>query len=207
MKNVDLSYEITNETEVFPGDINVNLKRLAEFSTDGYTIYTMETGMHSGTHIEAPMHMTYNENHIGDYDIGRFVGNAVMLDVRGENIISMKEEYFGKIKENSIVLLYTGWSEKYGTEEYFQNYPVIDEELADFLIRKKIKVLGMDSPSPDKEPYEIHKILFQNGVFILENLTNLSKLLYVEEFEVFAQPLKINAEASLVRAFAQYKGY
>ena len=77
---------------------------------------------------------------------------------------------------------------------------------------KEVKALNgvMDwhfSKGTDKEPYEIHKILFQNGVFILENLTNLSKLLYVEEFEVFAQPLKINAEASLVRAFAQYKGY
>ena len=58
-----------------------------------------------------------------------------------------------------------------------------------------------------KYPYNIHKILLKNDIPLLENITNLNDLVYVEKFEVFAQPLKINAEASLVRAFAQYKGY
>ena len=53
----------------------------------------------------------------------------------------------------------------------------------------------------------MHKILLKNDIPLLENITNLNDLVYVEKFEVFAQPLKINAEASLVRAFAQYKGY
>ena len=39
-------------------------------------------------------------------------------------------------------------------------------------------------------------ILLKNDIPLLENITNLNDLVYVEKFEVFAQPLKINAEAS-----------
>ena len=62
-------------------------------------------------------------------------------------------------------------------------------------------------PSPDNGEFDIHKKLFENEIFILENLTNLNKLLYNEEIQIFAQPLKIQGEASLVRAIAVYKGY
>ena len=84
---------------------------------------------------------------------------------------------------------------------------MLSDELTEFLIKKKIKMLGMDMPSPDRDKYEIHKKLCENEIFILENLTNLNKLLYNEGLQIFAQPLKIEAEASLVRAIAVYNGY
>ena len=68
-------------------------------------------------------------------------------------------------------------------------------------------MIGMDTPSPDKAPYIVHKKLLANDIFILENLKDLSELLYVEDLMVYAQPLKLEAEGSPVRAFACYKGY
>ena len=112
-----------------------------------------------------------------------------------------------KIKENDIVLLFTGWDNFYGKEEYYTEHPVVSRELAELLIKKKIKMLGMDMPSPDRDNYEIHNVLFENDIFLLENLTNLNKLLYNEEIQLFAQPLKVQSEASLVRAVAIYQGY
>lgn len=109
------------------------------------------------------------------------------------------------VKENSIVLLYTGFDEYYGTNEYYENHPCIDMELCEFLIGKKIKMLGMDTPSPDKFPFLIHKSLFKNNIYILENLTNLNLLLGVKNFEVIAFPLKINADSSITRAVARVK--
>ena len=111
------------------------------------------------------------------------------------------------IKENDIVLLFTGWDNFYGKEEYYTEHPVVSRELAELLIKKKIKMLGMDMPSPDRDNYEIHNVLFENDIFLLENLTNLNKLLYNEEIQLFAQPLKVQSEASLVRAVAIYQGY
>jgi kynurenine formamidase len=61
-------------------------------------------------------------------------------------------------------------------------------------------MLGMDMPAPDYFPFDFHKELLTNGIFLLENLTNLQELLGVNDFEVIALPLKIAAEASFVRA-------
>lgn len=207
MKYVDLSHKIKNEMPNYPGDLEVSLEKEHDYDIHSYNNYIMKSGMHTGTHIDAPLHMLGNKKFISEYSIESFAGNAVLLDVRGEKDIGLKDQYYKDIKENDIVLFYTGWDSNYGKEEYYTCHPVISEELAEFLVRKKIKMIGMDMPSPDNKPFNVHKVFLGNNIFILENLTNLNDLLYIEELFIFAQPLKIEAEASLVRAIAVYQGY
>ena len=207
MKYIDLSYDIKSEMPVYPGDMKLTSNKEKDYDKDGFNLYSFSTTMHIGTHIDAPLHMCKNKKSISEYPLDKFVGNAVLLDVRGEKVIRIKDEYYRDIKENDIVLLFTGWDSFYGKDEYYTNHPVLSDELTEFLIKKKIKMLGMDMPSPDRDKYEIHKKLCENEIFILENLTNLNKLLYNEGLQIFAQPLKIEAEASLVRAIAVYTGY
>lgn len=207
MRFLDLSYEIGEDMPVYPGDKEISLKKTADVNEDGYTSYFYAGTMHAGTHIDAPMHMIEDDKYIGDFSIDKFIGKGILIDVRGEKEIDLKDEYYKSIKENYVVLFYTGLNTRYGKREYYEEHPVISMELAEFLIRKKVKMVGVDMPSPDRSPYEIHKLLLKNEIFILENLTNLEKLIYEEDFYVFAQPLKIKAEASLVRAIAMYQGY
>ena len=163
--------------------------------------------MHAGTHIDAPRHFLNSDMYIKDYKLESFIGNGCLLDVRGENVISLKDEYYDIVKENDIVLLFTGFSSLYGKVDYyegFNNHPIVDIELGNFFVEKKIKMLGMDTPKPDNYPFEIHKLLLNNDIFIMENLTNLDKLINISCFEVIALPLKIRAEASIVRAIARF---
>ena len=55
--------------------------------------------------------------------------------------------------------------------------------------------------SPDLPPLAVHKRLLAAGVPMVENLTNLAAL-RGRRFDFAALPLKISAEASLVRAVA-----
>lgn len=90
------------------------------------------------------------------------------------------------------VLLFTGFSSLYGGVDYykgFNNHPIVDTKLADFFV-EKIKMLGMDIPKLDNCPFEIHKILLNNNIFIMENLTNLGRLLNVSSFEIFISIIK-----------------
>jgi kynurenine formamidase len=68
-------------------------------------------------------------------------------------------------------------------------------------VSRRVKAIGIDWYSPDKEPYPIHRILLENRILILENLTNLSAL-QGKDFDLFAFPLKIQADSSPVRAVA-----
>ncbi|MFA5523727.1 MAG: cyclase family protein [Tissierellales bacterium] len=201
-KFIDLSQDIVDDMSVHPYDDKVKLYQDKFIEKDEYNNFRLEIGMHSGTHMDTPMHLTESKTFINEIPLDKFAGRACLLDVRGKSIIDFKEEYSDIVSENDIVILFTNYSEVYGTEEYYTNHPVINEDLANFFIKKNIKMLGMDLPSPDKYPFDIHKRLFKNNILIIENLTNLSELVDINKFNIFAFPLKIKAEASMVRVVA-----
>ncbi len=201
-KYIDLSQDIIDDMPIHPYDDQVRLYKDKFLDKDKYVNYRLEIGMHSGTHIDTPMHLTDRETYINEIPVDRFIGRGLLLDVRNENIIKLKGYYSDIVREDDIVLLYTGHSDRYGTKEYYAEQPLIDKDLANFFVEKSIKMLGMDLPSPDNYPFEIHKLLFDNNILIIENLTNLSELIDVKDFDVTAFPLKIRAEASMARVVA-----
>lgn len=203
MKYIDLSHKIADRMPVYPGDINTNLTQDKFLSVDKYNNFKLETGMHTGTHIDSPMHLSENTEFISNFSLESFIGKGFVLDVRNKSIIGMKKEYLQLIPENSIVLFYTGHDLLYGSREYYEDFPCIDMELCEYLISKNVKMIGLDTPSPDKYPFEIHKKFFENGICIIENLTNLEKLNGVNEFEVIALPLKIDSDSSIARVIAR----
>ncbi len=202
LKFIDLSRVIVDEMPGYPGDKGPGLRQDKFFRADGHNDFRLETGMHAGTHVDGPMHMTDSKILIGEIPLDRFVGKGCLLDVRGQKTILPQEKYEEIIKAGDVVLLYTNYSEKYGTDEYFHHHPVVSEALADLFIEKKIKMLAMDLPSPDRHPFVIHKKLLKNDILIAENLTNLSALSAIGKFYVMAFPLKIEADSSPARILA-----
>lgn len=202
-KYIDLSYEIEHQMAVYPGDDELKLYRHRFLNRDYYNDTKLETGMHVGTHIDAPSHLLNKDRFICDYPVEKFIGNGCLLDVRNEEIIKLKDEYLDKVQEGDIVLLYTGYDEFFGTDKYFENHPVVDEKLAQFFVDRGVKLIGIDMPSPDQYPFKVHYKLLENDILIIENLRNLKKLEGVKRFEVMAFPLNIRAEASLTRVVAR----
>jgi kynurenine formamidase len=85
-------------------------------------------------------------------------------------------------------------------------WPGIDESAADYLLEKKIRVIGTDCASVDSADgdgfkFPAHLKLLVRGVLMIENLKNLSSL--PTEFIFMGMPLKIkNAGGSPIRAVA-----
>ncbi len=148
---------------------------------------------------------TASDTFIGDIPLDRFVGEGCLLDVSGQLLIDDKPEYEHLIVEHNIVLLHTGHGKLFGHPEYFTEYPVLTENFAEHLVRKKVKMIGFDTPSPDQDPYAIHRIFMTNGILIAENLKNLDKLLGADSFEVIALPLLIQADAAMARVIARLR--
>jgi kynurenine formamidase len=199
---IDLTRTIVDEQAVYPGDDATSLKRSRNLSVDGFNNHRLHISMHSGTHIDGPMHMSNSSLYIDQMPLEKFVGSGVLLDVRGHSEILLREEYVDRIAERSIVLFWTGRDEIFGNREYFVENPCITEEFAKLLVEKKVKAVGFDSSSPDRYPYPVHGIFFSNGVLIIENLTNLASLQGVVNFEVLTLPLKIHADSSIARVIA-----
>lgn len=204
MQLIDLSQPLSSCSPIYPGDAPTEIVQKKILARDSYVMHHISSDLHTGTHIDAPMHLIESNYYISEFPLERGIGAGVLLDVRGESLIKMREEY-ELIPESAIVLLYTGFDQKYHEPAYYHEHPSVDESLADFFVERKIKMLGMDMPSPDYEPFLIHKRLMEHDILIMENLTNLERLINIARFEVIAFPLKIEAEASFVRAAAIVK--
>lgn len=204
-KIIDLSRVIDSDMPLYPGDEATVITQTASIPQSGCNLYMLKSGMHAGTHIDAPLHFLEKEKFISDYPLESFIGRAKVVDVRNRKNISYLQYFNELIHEGDIVLFYTGFDKFYTSAEYYTQHPIITQDLADFLVRRKVKLVGIDMPSPDYEPFPIHKTLLSNNILIIENLCNLDKLLPYPEFEVIAFPLKIKAEAALVRVVGRIK--
>lgn len=202
MTYVDLSQTIGGSSPVYPGDCATNIAQTRFFEKDGYVIHEVETNLHVGTHVDMPMHLVRDSRFASAFPVDAFTGRAVLFDVRGLSEIDWQTQ-FERVAPSDIVLFYTGFDAYYGEEKYYTCHPVLTENLAKMLVRKQVKMVGIDTPSPDFAPFSVHQTLLTAGIFILENLTNLHALLLAPEVELHAVPLKIEAEASIVRAYAK----
>mgnify|MGYP001097155024 CR=1 FL=1 len=142
---------------------------------------------HTGTHMDSPHEFIKGGKRIEELPLERFIRRGVILNTpKHENEpikISDVRENDVRILEKDMVLFYTGWAEKYGTERYLY-HPYISEELASWLIKRKVDLIGIDTPTIEKPlhlrknnfNYPLHRFLFENDVLIVEGLGDMQKL-------------------------------
>ena len=201
MKIIDLTQKLYDNIPVMAGDNEFRLFQDRFLAVDSYNGYRLETGLHVGTHIDTASHLTDNPVQICDIPLDRFTGNGVLIDARGKDVITAADFSDTEIQRDDIVLVLTGTDKHFGQPCYFTDIPLMDESFAELMVSRGVKMVGIDYFSPDKFPFKTHKILFAHDILVMENLTNLDQLLNLN-FTVTALPLKLAAEASLVRAAA-----
>jgi len=202
MHFIDLSQPLTAATEPYPGDTPPRLCQDRFLEQDGFNSFRAEFGNHLGTHVDCQMHLTNSRKTIGDYPPNRFCGDCFVIDARGVEKILWRPEYNKMIGDCKLLLVSTGHARTWGTPAYFTHHPELTLQFASELAQKGIGLLGIDSPSPDRAPYTVHKQLLADDILILENLTNLEQVAG-KKIRLYAFPLKMQTDASWVRAIAE----
>ena len=197
---IDLSWPIMDGMPVYPGDRATKLTQEKWLEADHYNAFRLDTGLHAGTHMDAPLHLLDNAQDMTATLLSRCFAQGILLDVRGHKQIEKTDLPKGFLYGKA-VLLYTGMEAWYGQDRYYHDHPIVSMELAHFLAEEGIAFLGMDMPSPDQPPFPVHKLLLGAGIPIVENMVNLGSLR--DPFDVACFPLNIVAEASPVRAAAK----
>lgn len=191
MNLIDLTHTLKNGIKEYPGDSKTSLKQIA---SDDYTLYKLTTSLHTGTHMDAPLHYIKNGAKISDLSINDFIGKAKVINCNSKTINP-------KTSLEEIVIINANWSKYWGSDKYFVDYPYISIEFAERLIEENVKGIAIDTCSVDKhDENKIHKKLLKNNVWIVENIANTDKLKR-EFYNSYFIPLKIKAEASPIRAF------
>jgi len=183
---------------------------------------------HGGTHLDAPVHFAKGKWTAADIPVERLVGPAVVIDVRAKAEkdadyrlaladVEQYEKAHGRIPDAAIVVLRTGWEERYPDRKRYLgddtpgdasnlHFPSYGAEAARFLIEERgAYALGVDTASIDygaSSDFPVHRIAGEANVVGLENLTHLSDV-PARGAWIAALPMKIaNGSGGPVRVVA-----
>src|SRR5580700_640763 len=133
MQIVDLSVVLNEQTPVYPGDPETKFETITTVEQDGHTDHYISVVNHTGTHIDAPMHMLAGGKGLSDFPIDYFVGRGVYIKVENNNF-DLESVKKADIKAGDIVLFHTGMSDHYHAPVYFENIPAMSGEVAQYLV-------------------------------------------------------------------------
>ena len=216
MTVIDLTHTIREDMPVYPGTEPPRLTTACTVSQCGYRETLLHMYSHTGTHMDAPRHILPDGCGLDQLPPSQFCGRAAVIDVShfapGSCITAeFLRSQNGYLRCAEYALLYTGWEKKWGTEAFLsEEFPVLDEEAARYLVSCGLKGVGTDAISVDplsSDVYPAHHVLLGGGLVIVENLC-LKKLLGRTDVMFFALPIKYaGADGAPVRAIAEFRDF
>ena len=217
---VDLTHAFDDNTVYWPTDARgFQLETLASGHTEGGWFYSANafcTAEHGGTHIDAPIHFSEGGVAVDEVPLTDLIAAGVVIDASAEaqddadyrltrGAVEAHESRHGRIPDGAIVLLRTGWSDRWPDVRAYLgddtpgdasklSFPGYGEDAAQFLVAERgVGALGVDTASIDygrSKDFEVHRVVAAKQVSGLENLTNLDAL-PATGFTVIALPMKI----------------
>ena len=169
MKIIDLTKEISETMEIYPGDPEVEIKQWTTIKESGYSVHKLCFGSHTGTHVDAPSHMIPDGKNIDEISLQKLVGTVIKLKfnhryIRADNIEN-------KIKEmqNECILIFD-----------IPHGGFLDVEAARLIVKnKKIKAVGFSDgasiDNPKDSNFPVHKTFLEAEVPIVTGLINLRR--------------------------------
>jgi kynurenine formamidase len=171
---------------------------------------------HGGTHMDAPLHFAEGRWSAAEVPVERLVAPAAVIDVRQQvradrdyrltpADVAAWESRNGRIPAGAIVLLRTGWGQRWPDRMGYLgspstsdasdlHFPSFGAEAAQVLLERQVAALGVDTASIDHGPakdFPVHRLTAAANVAGLENLANLEQLPETGAWLV-ALPMKID---------------
>lgn len=218
---VDLTYAFGESTIYWPTAEGFQLEVDAHGMTEGgwwYAAHSFRAAEHGGTHLDAPIHFAQGGRAADEIPLSDLTGTAVVVDVSEaaaadpDHLIDIAEleaweAGYGRIPDRSIVLLRTGWGERWPDPERYLgtsrrgadavaelHFPGLHPDAATWLVdQRAVKAVGIDTASIDRgqsTDFEAHRVLAAANVPIFENVANLDQVPATGSW-VVALPMKI----------------
>lgn len=207
MRFIDLSHPLRQGLPSFPGDPVLQVTpHCTTASPARCNVSVINMGTHQGTHLDAMFHFLDDGRTLDQMPLDWFYGPARVIRLPKAPREEITAEDFARFEQyltpGARILFETGWQSEFGKERFFTDFPSMTQEAARYLASRKLRLIGMDTPTPGRDYYEVHHILLAKDVemVIVEGLANLDKL-PDEEFTFIGFPLNFaGRDGSPIRA-------
>jgi arylformamidase len=195
MKIYDLSVSISPTLPVWPNNPGIELERMNKIEEGANSnVSRLALGVHSGTHVDAPVHFIQGAAGVESLKLEVLMGPAYVLDLPGISRVTVTELASAKIPGGTKRLLIKTRNSEFwanGDKEFHTDYVAIGADAAEWLVQHSVQLVGVDylSVAPWKESVPTHQILLKAGIVVVEglNLTGITPGTY----EFICLPLKL----------------
>ncbi len=151
-KIYDITLPITPEMAVWPGDPKVTLRRVNSLEKgDSSNVTQIRMSVHTGTHIDAPLHFLEDGKSIGEISLQKLIGKVLVMEMGGDvDVITQtvleQHPQNEVLKTTSKVLFKTRNSsslESWGSA-FHKDYVALDSSGARYLAQFDLDLIGVD---------------------------------------------------------------
>jgi arylformamidase len=195
---VDVSLTVRPDMHFFDGDPRMALERVMSIA-DGApaNVSLLSCGVHTGTHVDAPLHFIEGGAAVHELDVDALCGPALVVDLRRlEGHIDASALAGVDLGGAQRVLFATRNSYLWALPAFTAEFVAIAPDAAQLLVDRGVRLVGVDYLSVGSP--ETHRILLGAGVVCVEGL-DLSGV-PAGACEMFCGPVKIeNADGAPAR--------
>lgn len=176
---LDVSVPVRPGMVTYPGDPEVRLERVSSIAEGAAAnLSRLDFGVHSGTHVDAPLHFIDGAPGAEALPLDVLVGPCVVLDGLDPSAVPAGAER---------VLFRTPNGRLWELDEFSEDFVALDGQAAGALVERGVRLVGIDYLSIGDE--EAHHVLLGAGVVTVEGLD----LRRVEpgEYRLVCAPLKL----------------
>lgn len=201
---IDVSIPLRPGMPHWPGDSPFEIARDKDMSKgDHDNVSRISLGVHTGTHMDAPLHFFADGRPIDTLPFTAVVGRARIIEIEDTESIKPDELDRHDIEPGERILFKTvNSSRAWNSDTFYEDFVYISKEGAAFLAERKILTVGVDYLSVGgfkKDGPETHHALLGAGIWIIEGL-NLRDV-PSGHYDLICLPLRLSgAEGSPARA-------
>jgi kynurenine formamidase len=172
-----------------------------------FHIGKIEMVANTGTYLDSPFHRYATGKDLADLPLNSLANLSGIVFHAPADAQPIPHDLFGRRDlTGKAVLIHTGWSKHWGTDQYFEDHPFLTRAAAEHLRNAGVALVGIDSYNIDDTTdgtRPVHSILLAADIPIVEHMCNLDRLPKPSGFLFSAVPPKVKAFGTFpVRAFA-----
>jgi arylformamidase len=189
---IDVTVPVRSGMVHFPGDPPIEIKRVLELSKgDPATVSRLSLGVHSGTHVDAPVHFVSDGYGIDSIPLVDLIGPARVVAIRDPRAIHVDELRALEPREGERLLFKTSNSNFWSKDEFAADYVYLSLEGARYLVERGVRTVGIDylSIGGGNEGAPIHSTLLRASVCIIEGLD--LRAIEPGAYEMICLPLRL----------------
>jgi arylformamidase len=172
---IDASVPLSADLPHWPSEPGVVRERIKSIAAgDGSNVSKLSLGVHSGTHVDAPVHFLEGEAPIDQMPLALMSGHARVVEIDDPSVIDPGELARHGIERSERVLFKSRNSaSRWYDEPFHEDFVGVSHEGAEELVRLGVSLVGVDYLSVGryhKDGRQVHRTLLGAGVWIVEGL-------------------------------------